>query len=71
MRLLKAKALAQLGQVASGSATQDLWLKDKKNTEADSQEEQLEKLEEKEHEEEPATQPRREYTDLRERERER
>ena len=73
MRLLWARGSAELGKVASGSATQGLWLGGRKvdlkysaKTEADSlREEQLGTLGEKEdEEEEPATERRKECKDL-------
>ena len=74
MRLLKAVGLTELGQVASGSVMQGLWLGDRKIGSQVSGidrsripgEEQLEKLgKEEDQEEEPATERRREHTDLR------
>ena len=68
-----ARRSTQLGQVASGFATQSLWLADRKvrsqvigEDQTDSlEEEQLGKLgKEKNEEEEPATERRREYTDV-------
>ena len=73
MRLFKACGWAELRKVASGSATQSLWLEDRKVRfqvigvdEADSlKEDQLGKLGEEEDEKEgPATERKREYRDL-------
>ena len=72
-KLLRARGLAELGKVASGSTTQSLWLRDQKvrsqvigKTEANFlAKEQLGKLGEEENkEEEPVTERRIEYTDL-------
>ena len=71
MRLLRARGSAELGKVASGSATQGLWLRNRKvGSQARHRpkpiplrEEQFGKLGEEEDEEgEPATKRRREYT---------
>ena len=73
MRRLRACGSAELGQVASGSATQYLWLGNRKvgSQVVGKDRNQLpgkgtvRKLAEEEHEEkEPATEPRRKYTDL-------
>ena len=73
MRRLRACSSAELGLVASGSATQSLWLGNRKvgSQVVGKDRNQLpgkgtvRKLAEEEHEEkEPATEPRRKYTDL-------
>ena len=74
MRLFRARSSAELGKVASGSATQGLWLRDRKVGSQVIGEDRsrfpgrgaVGKLEEeKDEEKEPATERRREYTDLR------
>ena len=71
VRLLRARGSVEFGLVASGFATQDLWLGDRKvgfhviGGDRSLGEEQLGKLGEKEDEEEKkATKRNREYTDL-------
>ena len=68
MRLFRAHASEELGKITSGSAMQGLWLGDRKvgfQVIGDNRSRSLGKLGEEEgEEEEPATEQRREYTDL-------